>query len=582
MNLDIQKDLPPICCSYQQVFGMENDMTFIQIDSWEPLVQFFVGLNGSGKSKTALAIKRQLQQLDQNLNVRYLRSDRLLSFYYIGHYGGNFFGPSGDSKGLPLDPEGMNAGRMLNESHGMASDAFYILRENPELRLKITALIRKVYGRDLRLPEITGLLDPRIVLDGAEYSLLRDEGHGLQELLVLLASIYLKEWDLLIIDEPELHLHPAASALLINELREECERSGRRAIVVTHEPRLIKPQKIADLTAIWMFRPAIRPSKVSASVIEQQQQTIESDFAQNPDLLADLVFSPKPVLVEGARDVVALTAAISRLVPRISSIQTDFVRCGGNGGVARWFEIARKLHVPVLAIADLDVLFEKEFSRTLDDSPIVKEAYFKQWQCEKTSDVLKPVYEAMRSDNVPTNNANRREWLSKVLTSSDEKFFAHIRLRVNIVLTIWQEAGVWLHPSGDLEGAMEFASKQDPLNYQRKAATISTELDKVAKWASEEMDVTSEIERLLQFEVERIAQEIQRAQGLDQSLQTILPLGSCALWDNSLVEIIPLGNADHKIVVKKPSIFAGWSVEFSRRTSPEELKLVPPIEEKNC
>lgn len=95
--------------------------------------------------------------------------------------------------------------------------------------------------------ELTGFLDPVVKMGDTEYSLFREEGHGLRELVVLLTAIYSDDWRLLVLDEPELHLHPSVARLCIGELERECARSDRRAIIVTHEPSLIAPTSSTDL-----------------------------------------------------------------------------------------------------------------------------------------------------------------------------------------------------------------------------------------------------------------------------------------------------------------------------------------------
>lgn len=54
---------------------------------------------------------------------------------------------------------------------------------------------------------------------GSPYRLDRDECHGLRELLVLLTHLHDTTTDYLIIDEPELNLHPQYQAFFVSEVR---------------------------------------------------------------------------------------------------------------------------------------------------------------------------------------------------------------------------------------------------------------------------------------------------------------------------------------------------------------------------
>lgn len=104
----------------------------------------------------------------------------------------------------------------------MATEELYALDEQPDVLLRVAAFIRRVLRRTIELRERAGYLDPVVVVGTEEYSLLREEGHGLRELVILLAATYRDDWSLLVVDEPELHLHPAMVRLWLSELQTEC------------------------------------------------------------------------------------------------------------------------------------------------------------------------------------------------------------------------------------------------------------------------------------------------------------------------------------------------------------------------
>lgn len=121
--------------------------------------------------------------------------------------------------------------QQMTAETGGAAEELYSLREQPEVWLRVAAFIRRTLGRVIELRESAGFLDPYVRVDDVEYSLLRDEGHGLRELVVLLAATYRADTRLLIVDEPELHLHPAMARMWLTELNRECTRTGKRAIL---------------------------------------------------------------------------------------------------------------------------------------------------------------------------------------------------------------------------------------------------------------------------------------------------------------------------------------------------------------
>ena len=119
----------------------------------------------------------------------------------------------------------------------------YAITDHPEIWIRVAAFMRRALGRFIDIRQKNGKIDPYILTDEGEYSLLRDEGHGLREILVLLTAIYHSDWRLLIVDEPELHLHPALLARMwLSVLEAECRKTNRNAIIITHDPAFLRPE----------------------------------------------------------------------------------------------------------------------------------------------------------------------------------------------------------------------------------------------------------------------------------------------------------------------------------------------------
>jgi hypothetical protein len=225
----------------------------------------------------------------------------------------------------------------------MATEQMRILRERPDVALRVAAFLRKALGRIIELRETAGFLDPFVRVGSVEFSLLRDEGHGLRELVVLLTAIYRDDWKLIVVDEPELHLHPSMARLWISELIRECRATARQALIVTHEPSVLRFSSSEDLRSVWFFNAGRKPSTIGSHFTEGQANRVTASLATNPNLISQLVFAPRPVLVEGPHDVLALTAALNRTKDSAVVAQTEFVPCGSCNAVALWFALQRAL-----------------------------------------------------------------------------------------------------------------------------------------------------------------------------------------------------------------------------------------------
>jgi hypothetical protein len=386
-------ELPKIALTWQDVLPghSRGAQPFFEITDWLQPVVFFVGRNGSGKTRTARQLAERMPSSHR------LSTDRLMGIMQVSSYqwGGL---PEDEYRGVPLSDEIRRQAAQFVRKGGMATEELYVLVEQPDVLIRVAAFIRRALGRTVELRIRAGYLDPVVVIGTEEYSLLRDEGHGLRELVVLLAATYRDDWSLLVVDEPELHLHPAMARLWLSELQTECRASGRRAVIVTHEPLLIRPTTAEDLAALWFFRPGKSPVNISKAVISQQYDRVKASLQENPSLISDLAFSPRPVLVEGGHDVAALNTSLARVCPPEAVSQTDLIPCGGSSLVAMWFEIARKLGLDVRAVADLDALFTQDLQRSLNDIPEVRDAYTQRLAAQPptTKMVLASIVQATR------------------------------------------------------------------------------------------------------------------------------------------------------------------------------------------
>ncbi len=561
--------LPDTSITYGQVFGATTANAtneYMRIDEWTEPILYLVGRNGSGKSKAAKAIAAVH-------GGRYLATDRLVGLMKFVTY--QWGAVPTDYQGIPLADGDRNQVRTHSLQHGSATDELYAVRELPHVWLRVAAFLRRTLGRVIELRESAGFLDPFVRVGGVEYSLLRDEGHGLRELVVLLVAAYRDDWRLLVVDEPELHMHPSMARLWLTELRRSCQATGGRAIVVTHEPSLLTPATRSDLNAIWHFGVGRGPIRVGDCVLPVQAEQVAGSLASNPALLSDLMFSPRPVLVEGEHDAAALSVALARTHPAETVAQTDFVRCGGDTGVATWFEIATKCQLDVRAVCDLDALLDGHVQQVMDRFESVQAMIRTEFAIEPptTARAIRELLTFMDSKAVTKDTKSRSAFLASVGSQND----GHAE-RKRRVLEVWKQAGLWLHPQGTLEQVLGISKKG--VVEARTAAATPGDIDQVAAWCAYELDMSGDVKELLGAAVEQIAHGIVEAQRLDPEAEFAAPVGGSAANDPRLVTVEPVGTGLHRITVIAPPEFAGYWVEFSRDTSPNSLVLQPPSDKE--
>ncbi|MDC0933853.1 AAA family ATPase, partial [Arcobacteraceae bacterium] len=171
---------------------------------------YLVGANGTGKSQFAEQLKNYFTP--NGLKCRVLSADRLTGFGFsskvMHQSNGNYVANRTNFS------EGYNKSDFHKYKQGAeyldtGADAFVLLEEKLDLKIKIEAILSQVLHRDIRLEWDSGKLVPMTynIKQASEYEL-KKESHGIKELLILLTHIYDDSHKVLIIDEPELNLHP--------------------------------------------------------------------------------------------------------------------------------------------------------------------------------------------------------------------------------------------------------------------------------------------------------------------------------------------------------------------------------------
>jgi hypothetical protein len=534
------------------VFGDGGGQDYLRVQEWPAPVSLFVGRNGSGKSRTAMALARVGR-------TRVLSTDRLAGIQQFERYYDVSY--PGKMPGLSLDPSRVESVRGVTAAHGVGADELLLLHERPDLALRVAAFVATTLGREVVIDHFTdGYLDPLVKVGTLQYSLLRDEGHGLRELVILLAATYRDDWDLLVVDEPELHLHSALTRLWYAELLEECRRTERHAVLVTHEASLVQPTERADLHAIWHFAQGRPPVNLGAQVkSEYRDEAIGKSLRANPALVSEMLFSPRPVLVEGALDQLALKIAIARTQDKSSAVQTDVVQCGGNNVLPVWLDLCWSLELDVRAVYDLDSIFDGRVQQAMDHLTAVEHAYGEKFHAHPrtTAQIIKPLLQAADGHGVPPNPKDRASWLSAL---ADPEHAGLIRRRDDL-LELWRRQGVWVHPQGNLEHVLELPPEDKGREATSAAASRPGAIDAVAGWVAYQLDTTSDTFALLSAAVRDWATRIQLEVHKNPAfkLSSTYPAGSA----KPLLRADPRGPGEHRITVTGLGGFNGHWMDFT-------------------
>ena len=189
-----------------------GDNHFIK-DEWGEIT-YIVGPNGTGKTIVAEKLREQIKE--SGLRVRYFSAERLANL-------GNKWDDSGCFQSSFL-AEGLNIGSFNEYKYyadilGQSIDALVELRNKLDLQIKIESILSDIFGKTLSFKETGGYLNIVMTDSGKIYDLRKDESHGLKEIITLLTFLYDDEYDCIILDEPELNLHPQFQEYILQEIK---------------------------------------------------------------------------------------------------------------------------------------------------------------------------------------------------------------------------------------------------------------------------------------------------------------------------------------------------------------------------
>ena len=247
------------------------------------------------------------------------------------------------------------------ESMGTGADAFVLLEEKLDLKIKIEAILSQVLHRDIRLEWDSGKLVPMTynIKQASEYEL-KKESHGVKELLILLTHLYDDSHKVLIIDEPELNLHPQYQAFLLEHIRKVSGNpsEGKKIIyLISHSPFILDFQTIDDLKSVICFHSDFR----KPSFIENLDSTDEEKIKQIIPKLnvhhKQLFFANTPIFVEGIFDAQFIKAIQEKRGVSLEGSGSTVIDVGGNEQLSSYYLLSKLLGKKSLFIYDLDSIF---------------------------------------------------------------------------------------------------------------------------------------------------------------------------------------------------------------------------------
>lgn len=224
-----------------------------------------------------------------------------------------------------------------------------------EVRIVTEALAKIGYSWDIKvIDRNTNTYVVQLKKDGRDF-LLNEASSGEVELInFILGLITLNlQGGIIIIDEPELHLHPQWLSILRDFFMMFSQEGGNQMMVVTHSPTFINTDTYPYISRV--FKGNDGASKIHQVVVQNQEETKDRLHFINATNNEKVFFSDFVLMVEGDTDELVFKSILgdikkeTKFKPHVEVMQVH-----GKTNYDKFKDFLQTLRIPSAFIGDID------------------------------------------------------------------------------------------------------------------------------------------------------------------------------------------------------------------------------------
>ena len=264
----------------------------------------------------------------------------------------------GASSKSPGDPFLMALGRMarrwqslIDEDRGDGRQRFY---ELPTMRRLTQKLAELGYSFELEKTDFDrNGFEIKLTKGGHSFDL-GAASSGERSILTYLVGLNALNVRnaLIVIDEPELHLHPKWQTALIRIIEDLAQHTGNQFVMATHSPTFISPSTIGYVSRVYSNGSHSHIVRLDKTDLDNRRHLFSVINSHNNERL---FFADKVVLVEGVSDRIFFEKLLARSTPSVRRI-IEVIDVGGKHFFEPYRKVLKACQIPHSVIADRDFL----------------------------------------------------------------------------------------------------------------------------------------------------------------------------------------------------------------------------------
>lgn len=384
---------------------------------------------------------------------------------------------------------------------------FLRLKDRPDLLLKVEARLQALHQRRLRLEWAqTGLqIGLSTNTGGGEYYA-NVEASGLIQLIPLLAAVYDDGIGILLVDEPEISMHPQLQAFLLQEMEafagDPTAPDKKLILIATHSATMLPVRRIRDIPQLVFFTDRhTKPIQIDESAGELKNAKLGALVARLSENHKLAFFSRTVLLVEGPSDEIVVSGLSLKLGHPLIRSNTQVVPVTGKGQFAEAIKFFRMMGKHVCVLADLDALaddnrlvniFHEAAETTANASGVGSLMEIDRGIREKLDELLDKAFSALPSAAThrywttrskaadEERKAKRRAALAVLLASQEAELASEwlaLRKRYDALLDILMGVGCAILRRGTIE---DYYAHSQPSNSLGRPEEAATEMEAMA------------------------------------------------------------------------------------------------------
>lgn len=337
-------EYPYICkLNVNNIFDNEIEITLYSG------LTIFVGPNGSGKTQVLKSMRDNFKRTLGKDKVRYLSSNRL----------GEMEAYRSKVNQYSYSPDAYQVGsrdtKQARHEIETVSGDFFTMDDKKDVYIKVAERLSVLFGRQIYLRWDAGSM--KVFFEKTdtqkEYSV-AVEASGLVNVISILAAVFDDEIQILLVDEPEVSLHPQLQSYLLREMKNAVRLYGKTIILSTHSTELLSLSSISDFSNLVFFEEKKIPVQVKPDAPELQGKKLKDFLLRMGQVNKNGFFAKKILLIEGASDLIICHSLINKLDLNIDVAGSQIIPVDGKGQFPVIAKLFKMINKEVAVLTDLD------------------------------------------------------------------------------------------------------------------------------------------------------------------------------------------------------------------------------------